>query len=76
MPSRVNRGDGRRLCDASGTFKSLLIIKMSIKNIKTEYHAVAHRKNYALFCLKCLTNSTFYDIIVSRYYDIKMEVDL
>ena len=23
------------------------------------------------FCLKCLTNSTLYDIIVSRYYDIK-----
>ena len=30
-----------------------------------------HRKNYALFCCKLLTFSSIYDIIVSRYYDIK-----
>ena len=28
-------------------------------------------KTYALFCLKCLTFSSLYDIIVLRYYDIK-----
>ena len=37
---------------------------------------IVHRKAYAFFYFKLLTFYFKYDIIVSRYYDIKMEVGL